>query len=251
MSAAADDGAHLLARLWERYAGEVDHARAFVALTGGAVASDHVAFRALARPGGGVAAFEAVFERFGWRRAGVYQFPDAHLTAVHLSRDGAPRIFLSQLHADALSPQARTLLDRLPADPPPPVGIDALADWFDAPPCPLGAHELAVLDAETQFGAWLAAFGRKVNHFAAAVADIDGWQRRLLAAEVPMKTNVEGAPGSPLRQTATAAAALPVGLADGAIVHRPYAYLELAERRPGFDGFLAPQARQLFDMTRR
>ena len=31
----------------------------------------------------------------------------------------------------------------------------------------------------------------------------------------------------------------------------PYAYLEIAERNGGFDGFVAAQARQLFEMTRR
>jgi hypothetical protein len=31
----------------------------------------------------------------------------------------------------------------------------------------------------------------------------------------------------------------------------PYAYFEIAQRAPGFDGFLGPQARALFDMTKR
>ena len=44
---------------------------------------------------------------------------------------------------------------------------------------------------------------------------------------------------------------LPVETTDGNVQTFPYAYFEIAERRDGFDGFLAPQARQLFEMTSR
>jgi hypothetical protein len=70
-------------------------------------------------------------------------------------------------------------------------------------------------------------------------------------AGVPMKSDIEGEPGSPLRQTATHAAPVSVRLADGRTRGWPYAYFEIAQRGPGFDGFLGPQARNLFDMTKR
>ena len=56
---------------------------------------------------------------------------------------------------------------------------------------------------------------------------------------------------SPLRQTATQACAAPVALEGGGSRSWPYAYFEIAQRAPGFDGFLGPQARALFDMTKR
>jgi Domain of unknown function (DUF1338) len=143
-------------------------------------------------------------------------------------------------------------LARLPADPPPPHGDDAatLAAWF-VPPAPPTEADLLALEAESQYGAWPLAFGRKVNHFTAQVPDVEVWQQRLADAGVPMKGAIEGAPGSDLRQTATRAASLELTLADGSTRAWPYAYLEIAERHRGFDGFLGPQARQLFDMTKR
>ena len=231
----------LLDQLWSAYASHVPYAQTFVELSGGAFQNDHVAFRSLdLRP------VAALFESLGWRRAGAYDFPDAHLDAIHLSKPGAPRVFVSQLRVEALSPRARALLARLPAAPPP------LADpsWFVAPAPLFTGSELLELERESQYAAWLCLFGREVNHFTAAVDDVEGWAVRLREAGVPMKGEVEGAPGAPLRQTATRAAPRRVRTLEGER-DWPYAYLELAQRQPGFDGFVAAQARQLFDMTRR
>lgn len=247
------DGQRLLDLLWERYAAEQPYARTFVQLSGGSYRNDHVAFRSLARPGGGVPHFARIFERLGWREGGSYTFPDTHLTAIHLSHPaGLPRVFLSQLHAEKLSPAARALLDALPADPPPPEDdVEALAAWFSPPPSPPSEAALLTLEKESQYGAWLLAFGRKVNHFTGAVDDVEAWQRRMREAGVPMKADIEGAPGTSLRQTATGAHPLPVRVAEGHTVSWPYAYFEIAQRAPGMDGFLGAQARQLFDMTQR
>jgi hypothetical protein len=241
----------LLDLLWTRYAAEVPYARTFAQLVGGPFRNDHIALRSLARPGGGIALFARVFERLGWKAAGEYAFPDTHLSALYLSHpEGLPRVFLSELHAERLSPEAQRVLSALPEDPPAPTSLEALADWFRAPPPPDEAQLLA-LERESQYGAWLLAFGRKVNHFTGAVDDVEVWQRRMLEAGVPMKSDIEGEPGGVLRQTATRAAPVTIGLKDGRAREWPYAYFEIAQRAPGFDGFLGPQARALFDMTRR
>ncbi|MEQ1920108.1 MAG: DUF1338 family protein, partial [Elusimicrobiota bacterium] len=80
----------------------------------------------------------------------------------------------------------------------------------------------------------------------------------LKAAGVPMKPDIEGGPGSKLRQSSTLAVVLPVEMRSGArVVKKPwtYAYFELAERPlqngQRFEGFLGGQAANLFEMTRR
>src|SRR5918998_137531 len=98
----------LLDLLWERYAAEVPYARTFVQLSGGSFRNDHVALRSLARPGGGIALFSRPFERLGWKAAGAYTFPDAHLSAIYMSHPaGLPRVFISELKSEELSPRAR------------------------------------------------------------------------------------------------------------------------------------------------
>ncbi|HEY1101073.1 MAG TPA: DUF1338 family protein [Myxococcota bacterium] len=250
----------LLDRLWRRYAADVPHVQRFCALAAQHTGSsgfenDHIALRTVANDGdgSGIRVFADVFERLGWRRRDPYVFPDVHLRAVYLSQPGLPRVFISELDPTALPVDAQRALSTLQA-PPAPDDVDALAAWFSAPARPdRGAVD--AIGRVSQYAAWLLCFDRRVNHFTAAVDDVAAWQQRLIADGVPMKAEIEGdvVPdgGSGLRQTATAAAALPVTFADGSVDQRPYAYFEIAERKGGFDGFLAQQARQLFDQTRR
>jgi hypothetical protein len=247
-----NDAEQLLDRLWLRYAAEVQPARIFVELSGGSFKNDHVAFRSLRRIGGGIDLFAKPFERLGWQRAERYEFPDVHLEAIYLRHpDGLPRVFISELIAERLSARARTILAHLPQDPPLPADPNAYAGWFTAADTPLIEEDLVALNAESQYAAWLLAFGRKVNHFTGAVDDVEAWQSRLSNAGVRMKPEIEGDRQASLRQTATLPATLPVHLHGGRTLEWPYAYFELAQRKTGFDGFLAPQARRLFEMTRR
>ena len=231
----------MLDALWERYAAHVPYARTFVMLSGAELRNDHVAFRSL-----DLEPIARVFEGFGWKRAGRYDLPDAHLNAIHLSKAGQPRVFVSELRVGELSPRAREILAQLPREPP----FDGTPDWFRGPGLRPSESELLELERESQYGAWLLLFGREVNHFTASVPDVALWQQRMRDAGIPMKDEIEGAPGAPLRQTATKAALRRVRLRD---VERdwPYAYLEIAERNAGFDGFIDTQARQLFEMTKR
>lgn len=231
----------LLDQLWEKYAAQVPYARTFVQLAEGQFRNDHVAFRSLdLRP------IARVFEELGWKRAGEYDFPETHLNAIHLSKPGEPRVFVSELRVADLSPRAREILAQLPADSP----YDGSAGWFRGPDLRPREDELLELERESQYGAWLLLFGREVNHFTASVPDVAEWQRRMREAGIPMKDEIEGAPGAGLRQTATRAALRRVQLRERER-DWPYAYLEIAERDGGFDGFVTAQARQLFEMTKR
>jgi hypothetical protein len=238
----------LLDRLWSRYVVDVKHAQTFARLHEGAFTNDHVAFRTLAGPAG-IKMIEGVFAKRGWKIGGAYEFSDTHLRAIHMTRPGYPRIFISELDATKLPGDAQAALAKLPSDPPPKADDDdALADWFKPPPPP-SARDLDVVGKVSQYGAWLLAFGRRVNHFTGSVDDIEAWQTKLVDAGVPMKKDIEGDRGSKLRQSATEAARVDVTLDDGSKRALPYAYFEIAQRDAGFDGFLGPQARQLFDMT--
>lgn len=132
--------------------------------------------------------------------------------------------------------------------------------------------DVEALNAESQYAAWVLVHGYNVNHFTSlinshGVAELDDIEKTadaLRAAGVPMKAEIEGARGSKLRQTATEAAVIDVAVCAGGqqtTIPWTYAYFELAERgevfdpetgeRHRFEGFLGPQATQLFEMTRR
>ena len=113
--------------------------------------------------------------------------------------------------------------------------------------------------------------GYNVNHFTSLVNShgveslnsLETTIAALAAAGVPMKAGIEGEPGSKLRQSATEAVTIDVAVTDQgrpATMPWTYAYFELAERNPvvdqttgelvRFEGFLGPQATNLFEMTR-
>lgn len=78
---------------------------------------------------------------------------------------------------------------------------------------------------------WLMLYTSKV----AELDDIEKTSKALEAAGVPMKTEIEGEVGAPLRQTATQAVMSTVVVADAGkatTVEWPYAYFELAQRDP-------------------
>ncbi len=131
--------------------------------------------------------------------------------------------------------------------------------------------DVETVNAESQYAAWVMVHGYNVNHFTSlinshgteALDDIEKTIAALIAAGVPMKSSVEGEHGSKLRQSATEAVTIDVNVAEsGEPTTMPwtYAYFELAERgevidavtgkHSRFEGFLGPQATNLFEMTR-
>lgn len=293
--------AALFDRLWDRYRERVAYVRTYeevVRRAGGTFVNDHIALRTVATqvPASGIAGPARIFEALGYRAAGCYDFPDKHLSAVHLRppHPDLPKVFVSELRTWELPRPAREAVARTVASHRPPVPdeqlaelaaldgsdaghaarlLDEVVDRFHRLPweAPLRSDVRAV-DAVSQYAAWVLVHGWAVNHFTAlvdshgtaALDDIEKTVAALRAAGVPTKAEIEGARGSDLRQTATEAVPCDVPVRDesGAATVMPwsYAYFELAERpwrtdaatgrRSRFDGFLGPQATQLFEMTR-
>jgi hypothetical protein len=268
---------------------------------GGRFVNDHIAFRTLAtqRPATGIAAVSRLFEALGYQAAGTYQFPDQHLAAIHFQHPnpGFPKLFVSELRTWELPDEARTTLTRaLTQHQPWPdenflaalyrlgnaaTVIDeadfqrllALAQaWFHSLAWPLPEkQDVIAVNAHSQYGAWALVHGYQVNHFTAlvnshGVESLDDLEKTLAAlrqAGVPLKAEIEGAPGSKLRQSATEAVNIDVPILDHGVpgtMPWTYAYFELAERNRHsdpvtgklvrFEGFLGPQATHLFEMTR-
>jgi hypothetical protein len=150
--------------------------------------------------------------------------------------------------------------------------LDRLTEWFIQLPWAAAPKEAVTsLNKVTQYGAWALVHGYNVNHFTSLInshgveslGDIEKTIAALKAAGVPMKSEIEGERGSKLRQTATEAVMTQVPVMEGGkqtTMPWSYAYFELAQRdwqtdpatgqRTRFEGFLGPQATNLFEMTR-
>jgi hypothetical protein len=264
--------------------------------------NDHIAFRTFAhqRPLTGISSLARIFEAIGYRAAGLYTFEDKYLQAIHYQHPhpDLPKLFVSELQTWRLPEEAQEIIERTLADHRPPPSrqlltvlhglgtLPALPDealwhpWLAEcveqverlPWGPPEADQVPPLDSVSQYAAWVLVHGYNVNHFTSLInshqvpdlADIEKTAAQLREAGVSMKAEIEGEPGSILRQTATAAAMVEVAVTRGgqpATIPWTYAYFELAERgetvdpatrhRHRFEGFLGPQATQLFEMTRR
>jgi hypothetical protein len=295
--------ARLLDTLWDRYRERVAWVGAYervISETGATFVNDHIAFRTFAcqRPLTGIASISRIFETLGYRAAGCYNFDDKHLTAIHYEHPNRelPKLFISELRVWELSEAAQAIITGTLAEHREPVATPVLArlssladvrldprseaevlagvtDQFHLLPWPTPERsDVETVNRESQYAAWVLVHGYNVNHFTslinshgvAALDDIEKTVSALRSAGVPMKADIEGAPGSRLRQTATEAVVIDVPVREaGRDVTIPwtYAYFELAERgevsdpdtgqRRRFEGFLGPQATQLFEMTRR
>lgn len=289
-------------RLWDRYRDRVSYVREYeslVAAAGARFVNDHIAFRsfALQQPPAGIISLSRIFESLGYIGAGAYHFPDKHLNAIHYQHPNSlfPKVFISELRvwelpldaADtifhATQPERELLpletlrqLSLLKEEPATygvePTLVDSIVRYFEELPWDIPRRDdVELLNRVSQYAAWVLVHGYNVNHFTSLInshgvdslSDIEKTVAALRQAGVPMKAEIEGVPGSKLRQSATEAVRIDVPMREGSHVtpqNWSYAYFELAERgetidpdsgeRRRFEAFLGPQATNLFEMTR-
>jgi hypothetical protein len=158
----------LLDVLWRDYvaaAPQAEEIRSVLTGRGEILCNDHVALRTFAVPGIGGDALARPFAALGWQPRARYEFP-GHLRARAWQHDDPtlPRVLISELAIDELSPRVqaviRALVDQLPE------GFGERGDlaWAGRPWCVAYADYQALL-AESAYAAWVAAFGFLVNHF--------------------------------------------------------------------------------------
>jgi hypothetical protein len=293
----------LLEKLWANYCQRVEYARRYrdlVKQKGGRVVNDHIAFRTFNTNTGelpaGIEGIARLITPLGYQAAGSYEFPDKHLTARHYQHDDPllPKIFVSQLEVDRLPAETARLINAAIADGRNLLDTDTQAVLrypatmleencqglverlyqyiTELPWSPPPRDTVIAVNKASQYGAWTLLHGNNVNHFTAYIneqqvrdwPDIEATVAGLRDAGIPMKAEIEGQPGSKLRQTATEAVdeECTVREPDGRLgkLKWSYAYYELAQRGdvPGpdgkptrFQGFLGPQATHLFEMTKR
>jgi hypothetical protein len=254
--------AELLAQLWADYTQTTPQAARIHALLEGrgeAIVNDHVALRGLGVADLGIAALARPFEAVGYiEQADRYRFDDKKLVARywrHPDRD-APKVFISELCVGELSHSAQESLAALVAQVP--AGFSTRADlpWAGRPWRVSRAIYEALL-AESEYAAWVAAFGFRVNHFTVSVdalttfsglAELDAF---LVASGFVLNTSggaIKGTRADKLEQSSTRADATEVEL-DGERARIPSCYYEFAKRYDGFEGFVPTSADKIFEST--
>ena len=255
----------LFERLWADYAQLNPHAQTvhdLLAERGERIENDHVALRTFRHEKTGLDTLAAPFTARGYEPRGAYTFPEKHLFARHYEHpEGGPRVFVSELDLDALSHEHREIverfLDQLPAE---------RMRSFDAPilgrPWSVTWSEYACLRRQSEYAAWLSAFGFRANHFTVSVNALQTFddlaQLNAFLKQNGIRLNasggeIKGSPEQGLEQSSTLAGEVTVEFADGRHTI-PGCYYEFAlrhRRSDGslFSGFIASSADKIFEST--
>ncbi|HEY4240225.1 MAG TPA: DUF1338 domain-containing protein [Kofleriaceae bacterium] len=253
----------ILAELWRDYTSSTPQAlriRELLAARGETIQNDHVALRTYALPGIDMRVLAQPFEAAGWTLAAdVYPFPDKHLVARYWRPPSAelPKVFISELDVEALSPAARVIVHALHAQ----VGEFVVLPWAGRP-WRIAYADYEALLAESEYAAWVAAFGFRVNHFTVLVnalstfVDLQGLVAFLQQMGETLSTAggvIKGSPFDLLEQASTRADSVEVSFADTS-ARIPSCYYEFARRYPMedgslFQGFVPASADRIFEST--
>ncbi|MBB5018512.1 hypothetical protein HNQ59_001801 [Chitinivorax tropicus] len=254
--------------LWQDYvrmAPQAEQIHALFKADNPEVYNDHVAFRTFNRAPINLARLEQHFFKLGYRRLEPYIFEEKKLSAWGYVHDDPkqPRIFLSELLVEQLSPTAQGIIDKMcrQIDE----GIADMIDVFWSGPLweMPSWDEYQTLLAESEYAAWLAAIGMRVNHFTISV---DHLVRPTTLAEVIDRVEhagfainsaggkIKGTATQLLEQGSTLADRMPVTFGDGSVHTIPTCYYEFAKRYPDADGqlyqgFIAASADKIFEST--
>ena len=256
----------LLDALWRDYTASTPQAGRIHRLLlerGDVVHNDHVALRTYDAPGIGIDALAKPFEQCGWKPREHYRFDEKHLRARYWQHDdpNLPKIFISELVLAEMSPGLQTVVRGLVDQLPPDFGNRPDLPWAGRP-WQVTHAEYKQLLAESEYAAWVAAFGFRVNHFTVDVGALSSFPdlQALVAfleehAFVMSSSGgvIKGSAAERLEQASTRADAIEVSFSD-ATVKIPSCYYEFALRYtlPSgevFQGFVPASADKIFEST--
>ncbi len=256
----------LFDRMWDQYSELNPQAKEIHSLlgkTGNKISNDHVAYRSVNLPGFGVDTLKAPLISAGYKVCGEYRFEQKKLYAIHLEHadKSLPKVFISELLLEELSPQAQELYKDVLKDVTLPEGEAVLTSgrtWS------VDFKTYQELYKESEYAAWLLAFGYCANHFTINVNELSDFndlvELNAFLEENGYKLNASGGKikGSKevyLEQSSTMAGELAVSFSDGE-ASVPSCYYEFALRHKMdngelYQGFVAGSADKIFESTNK
>ena len=258
----------LIEQLWKAYtditpsAGKIH--RLFEA-RGEKIVNDHIALRTFNDPRCNIDVLSQPFRKLGYEPAGEYDFDAKKLKAQHFHIPGnstAPKVFISQLLVGEFSPAlqqvVREALDSASQD-----RFNDAELVLQGRIWPSISHQTyEQLRTESEYAAWMYAYGFRVNHFTVFVnhlksfdslQEVNGFLEKSGFKLNESGGKIKGSPKQLLEQSSTLADLHTMDFADG--THRiPSCYYEFARRYPQQDGqlyggFIAASADKIFEST--
>ncbi len=230
---------------------------------GGPIVNDHIALRTFNAAGIGLEVLAGHFIDMGYRPAGDYRFVAKKLRAKHYQHPdpAVPKVFISELLLEECSATLNQLVAGLLRQMDPGCSADSRM-IYSGRHWALSQADYQTLLAESEYAAWLAAFGFRANHFTVSVNQLAGFDS-LAQVNALLKQNgfalntaggeIKGSAQLMLEQSATLADRVRLSFSDGE-ARIPACFYEFAYRYPQADGslyqgFVEASADKIFEST--
>jgi Domain of unknown function (DUF1338) len=215
------------------------------------IENDHIAFRTLGVPHLGVGSLEKIFLHYGYTRRDYYFFEEKKLNAWWYSPPvaGLPRIFISELRVDDLSPVSQSVIHsytrKVNADPTGSLDLSdpSVVDHYlhssswSVPSLP----DYEALAQESEYAAWAIYNRYYLNHFTMSVHNLKKGFNTLEQFNMFLEQNgirlndaggkIKRSPDGLLLQSSTVAEMVRAVFEGGEEKMIPGSYVEFAERK--------------------
>ncbi len=227
------------------------------------VINDHVAYRTFDIEKVNLSKLANHLLAIGYTECGQYDFAAKKLTAKHFEHSDStmPKVFISELRVkefpEAIQKIIHSLVDNLPEN------ISEQENFlYSGRPWKISSTDYKILLAESEYAAWLAAWGYRANHFTVSINHLKGYDciiavnDTLKAAGYKLNTTggeIKGDATVMLEQSSTLADKALVEFSDKSM-EIPSCFYEFAKRYPKADGelytgFVAASADKIFEST--
>lgn len=258
----------LLGQMWRDYCDLNPAARKIYDLftsEGETVLNDHIALRTFNHPKLGIESLAKTFKSLGYSEKKDYVFVEKKLYAKHYEHENLdlPKIFISELELEKVSPFVRDTLNAL-AEGIPQKTIDAEHFSLIGRPWEMSRETYEKLANESEYASWVAAWGFRPNHFTVNVnafkkySDLPTLNKFVESHGYKLNASggvIKGTPAEFLEQSSTMASEIPCQYTEGRFP-TPGCYYEFAKRykMPDgklYQGFVAASADKIFESTNR
>lgn len=227
------------------------------------IINDHIALRTYNHPRVSVDVLAKPFLESGYQYKGDYHFPEKKLYAKHFEHadSSLPKIFISELKLEEFSPELQKTVNELIAQIP--AGQENQFDFVSiGRPWKVSTEIYNKLLKESDYAAWVAAFGYRPNHFTVFVnvlkkfPELTTLNSFLKAQGFKLNESggeIKGSKEVCLEQSSTLANNIEVTFEDAKLTV-PACYYEFAKRYPMtngelYQGFVAASADKIFEST--
>ncbi|WP_105189018.1 DUF1338 domain-containing protein [Pseudoalteromonas sp. T1lg48] len=257
----------LFEKLWDNYLEVTPSAVKVHELLGSTqqddVINDHIALRTFNLPKVGLEKLAAHFKAVGYKECGEYHFEAKKLYAKHFEHEDPtqPKVFISELLVEQCSEELQKVVHEM-VEQIDEAAVTADNFLYSGTHWQVSHETYKALLAESEYAAWMAAWGYRANHFTVSINHlaqfdtIEQVNQKLKDAGFALNTSggeIKGSPEVLLEQSSTLADDAKVQFSDGEFAV-PSCFYEFALRylQPDgkiYTGFVAASADKIFEST--